>query len=111
MSRYIAIDDEPAEEFCTNRGWSEVVKWAETLNLSSYPNLAHLAEYGYCSIPYDLCDEIKKAIRTNPPAVPQVLSTLRNLRKLAKSAAETATIMITDGMIPDEQDSPQGPKV
>ena len=98
MSQTITFGEEAANvQVATNRGWMDVVDWADGLENDTYPNLLHLIDHGECDDLAGLIDDIDTAIAHDKPDDRTILKTLRGLRAAVHQYQGEPYVIVSDG--------------
>lgn len=98
MGLSLQIDLEEAQPLASNRGWSDLIAWAESLPAKKSKAIRHLCEYGWEDDLSGLEEEIVEALGDAPPHDHHVLTTVITLLGRLKSAEKGATVAsVTDG--------------
>lgn len=98
MSIYATFDESAGDQLASNRGWGDFVRWTESLDADTFPNVVHLAEYGWVDELPKLAAELTKAIEQHSPEAQGLDKTLAELIELVKANQDKEAIFITDGM-------------
>lgn len=96
MSYYVQIDDS-FDQFASNSGYSDVVKWVQKLPADQYAELRHLVRYGWENDVPAVQSQLETAIKAVPPKGHN-MTTCQGLLDLIKHHKDGAVISITDGM-------------
>lgn len=102
MSYYIQIDDS-FDQFASNSGYGDVVKWVQKLPGDQYPELRHLVRYGWDNDVPAVLTQLESAIKASPPKGHN-MTTCQGLLDLIKQHSDGAVISITDGIGKDAAD-------
>ena len=98
MAYQIVIGGTDWHEFSTTKGLGDFIRWVDSLNVSDYPNLVHLSEYGWTNDLENLEHEINSAIELHPP-VPPVYKTVMGLLTNLSQRENSETITISNGLV------------
>ena len=72
--------DQPTMQIATNRGWQDVVNWADGLKNEDYPDLLYFIDHCESLEIKGMISDIDKALKQDKPDDHTVVKTLRGLR-------------------------------
>ena len=102
MSIYALYGGATWEQFATNRGYGDVIRWVQTLPKGKFPRLVHLTDWGWVNEIDELSTEIGDAMRSNPSSS-SVKKTLDSfVARLEESNGES--VMLSNGLSESEDD-------
>lgn len=101
MSQTIEFADSgTAVQVATNRGWADVLDWADGLENETYQNLLYLIDHGECDDLAGLIDDIDTALaHDDRPDDRTVVKTLRGLRAAVHRCVDAGDfyVVVSDG--------------
>lgn len=95
MSVYISFDESTGDQIASNRGWSDVLNWAED---TTKLKVAQLMEFGYCTQPDVLASQLREHLALVPPIAEGLASTLSELIRQLEANSSAEAVFINDGM-------------
>lgn len=95
MSIYLQVDSSEPHQIASNLGWSNVLRWVQTLP-NSLVDLINLCEWGWCQNLKGLQSNIETAIQEHEPP-PDVKVTLESLRDFPDEGSQV--LIVTNGTI------------
>lgn len=98
MSIYASFDEHPGEQFASNRGWGDFVRWAEGLDAETFPRVVQLVEHGHAADVASLADELEKAAAAATPDAEGLDATIAALIHLFRANTSAEAVFINDGM-------------
>lgn|GEM_PF-5584957 len=97
MSIYVALDSEIGPQIASNRGWSDFIAWAVTLDLTKFYKVVQFAEHGLTEDLAELAENIESAIADGKsPAGVAVIG--QNIIDAIRDNPEAGVIMVTNGI-------------
>lgn len=90
-------DDEAGNsvQIATNRGWQDVIDWADDLDNLRYPALLSLIDHGFSEDIEDVIADIQKALEQDPPHG-DINDTLDNLIDVLSKNKSEGIVVITN---------------
>jgi hypothetical protein len=104
MSIYAQFDNGEQRQFASNKGWSDVIAWGESLSVDQFPEIAHLCDHGYEQQLYALEAQLSTAVAASPPPE-DVVATINNLLDALALRGDADALFITDGMTSAEDEA------
>ena len=97
MSYDLYFDNGEGAQVASVKGWNDCVRWAETLDAGDFPEVRHLAAFGWSQELESLVAELNEAVRRFKPeeSVRQTITGM--LEMIAAHNDMAATIVISDG--------------
>lgn len=102
MSIYLAFDESPPVMVASNLGWSQFLAWAE--HLEGADQIALLTNHGWSQDPKELVEELEQVL----PLIDNedVKSVGVEVLSVVRENQGAGVALVTDGMGPDENKSP-----
>jgi hypothetical protein len=98
MSTSISFGESQATvQVATNRGWIDVVDWADDQSNEAYPTLMTFIDHGQCDDIPAMIGEIDRVFTDDPPDDKTVAKTLRGLRVVCEQNKEAGYVIVSDG--------------
>jgi len=99
MGYAVYINEKYVGDAATTLGWQDFVDWADTLPVTKYRDVVHLAEHGWTQNIGPLAKQLAEAILEEPPDEQHTKKTARLILKLLTDVSEPAisVLVISDG--------------
>lgn len=97
MSYQAILDDDESIQVASNEGWYRFTDWVGTLDSAAYPELAHLAQYGWEQDLGDLAEQIEEALEASPPD-DDVAGVARGLLEFLDAHEDAEALVVTQGV-------------
>jgi hypothetical protein len=78
----------------TTKGWNDFTRWAETLDAEEYPELAHLAEYGWSQDLTELTSQLADALDSDAPSDPDTADVAKGLLDFLKGRGDAEVVTV-----------------
>ena len=98
MSMYLIFDGGEPEDFCSNKGYGDFCRWAESLG-KGYPSIRGLRKTGGCDDVHGLTIELELASHRYPPMDTPTTSTLLNLIESLKGSSDSKSVIVSNGIV------------
>jgi hypothetical protein len=86
--------DQPSVQVATNRGWADVVEWAEDEGEDAYPALFGLLEHGVSEELVEIASEIGSILEDDPP-VTDVAHTLQAIADAIEEHKDEGIVVVS----------------
>ncbi len=96
MSYEARLDTGPAIQVASTKGWGDVRRWADKLEVADYPQIHHLLDHGWSQDLPGLNAQLFDAVEAHMPD-DAVLATVAGLVDFLDEHPDAGAIVITDG--------------
>jgi hypothetical protein len=99
MSVYLSLDGGEPIMLASNKGWGDVGRWADGLDVDAYGEVVHLTENAWSQELPKLEKQLRAAVKASKPK-PTVKSTLADLLSLLANRGSAEVVTINNGTSP-----------
>ncbi len=101
MTMTASFDTDASIQIATNEGWGDLTRWAIGLEPGAYPELQHLAVYGWSQELAAVTLELATALVEFHPGDSSIFKTGEGLLAFLKARGEADAIVISNGVTTD----------
>ena len=99
MGYYLQIDEQEPTDIASNRGYGDLIRWAQTLSPHDFSTLHHLTAFGWEQRIGQLITECAQAVKDFPPQDQDTLKTVQNLADVLRTQGQGAVVVsVTNGI-------------
>ena len=99
MSYYAALDGVMGGQVATVTGWGDFTRWVDSLDAKTYPDLVHLADYGWDQDMPNVQEQLSAALKAVPPEAEDVRDVAAELLGVLAARGEAEVLSIGDGLV------------
>jgi hypothetical protein len=98
MTMLASFDQGAETQIATNEGWGDLTRWALALEPGAYPDLQHLAVYGWSQELDAVAQELADALAQQAPEDASVTGTAQGLLAILQGRGEAQAMVISNGI-------------